>query len=193
MGAAEMASSLGNTVKMMDINFEIMERAKSMLPRNVSFMYSSRAAIEECLKISDVIINCVLWPKTRKDHLIYREDLKMMKPGAMIIDVACDDGGAVETCRSTTHEDPVYYEEGILHYAVDNIPSAFSKSASIRFSNDSLPYALAVANKGIKQALKDDRHLRAGLTTFDGKLTLKETAEKFEVPWTDPEELIKQW
>ena len=193
MGAAEMASSLGNTVKMMDINFEIMERAKSMLPRNVSFMYSSRAAIEECLKISDVIINCVLWPKTRKDHLIYREDLKMMKPGAMIIDVACDDGGAVETCRSTTHEDPVYYEEGILHYAVDNIPSAFSKSASVRFSNDSLPYALAVANKGIKQALKDDRHLRAGLTTFDGKLTLKETAEKFEVPWTDPEELIKQW
>ena len=117
----------------------------------------------------------------------------MMKPGAMIIDVACDDGGAVETCRSTTHEDPVYYEEGILHYAVDNIPSAFSKSASVRFSNDSLPYALAVANKGIKQALKDDRHLRAGLTTFDGKLTLKETAEKFEVPWTDPEELIKQW
>ena len=71
-----------------------------------------------------MIINCVLWPKTRKDHLIYKEDLKMMKPGAMIIDVACDDAGAVETCKSTTHDDPVYYVDGILHYAVDNIPSA---------------------------------------------------------------------
>ena len=193
MGAAELASSFGCTVRMMDLNFETMERAQGLLPDNVSFRYSSRAAIEDCLKDSDVIINCVLWPKTRKDHLIYREDLKTMKPGAMIIDVSCDDGGAVETCHSTTHDDPVYYEEGILHYAVDNIPSAFSKNASVRFSCDSLPFALAVADKGIKQALKDDKHLRDGLTTFDGKLTLRETAEKFGVEWANPEELIKEW
>ena len=193
MGAAELASAFGCTVRMMDLNFEAMERAQGLLPGNVSFMYSSRAAIEECLKYSDVIINCVLWPKTRKDHLIYKEDLKMMKPGAMIIDVACDDAGAVETCKSTTHDDPVYYVDGILHYAVDNIPSAFSKNSSVRFSCDSLPYALAIANKGIKQALKDDRHLRDGLTTFDGKLTLRETAEKFGVEWTNPEDLIKEW
>jgi len=177
----------------MDIDLKAMERAKDKLPSNVSFLYSSRQAIEDCLKVSDVVINCVLWPKTRKDHLINKEDLAMMKHGAMIIDVACDDGGAVETCRSTTHDDPVYYVDGILHYAVDNIPSAFSKSSSTRFANDSLPYALAVADKGIKQALKDDKHLRAGLTTFDGKMTLKETAEKFELPWADPEELIKEW
>lgn len=193
MGAAELASSFGCTVKMMDIDLKAMERAKDKLPSNVSFLYSSRQAIEDCLKVSDVVINCVLWPKTRKDHLINKEDLAMMKHGAMIIDVACDDGGAVETCRSTTHDDPVYYVDGILHYAVDNIPSAFSKSSSTRFANDSLPYVLAVADKGIKQALKDDKHLRAGLTTFDGKMTLKETAEKFELPWADPEELIKEW
>lgn len=193
MGAAQLASSFGCTVRMMDLNFETMERAQGLLPDNVSFRYSSRAAIEDCLKDSDVIINCVLWPKTRKDHLIYREDLKTMKPGAMIIDVSCDDGGAVETCHSTTHDDPVYYEEGILHYAVDNIPSAFSKNSSVRFSCDSLPFALAVADKGIKQALKDDKHLRDGLTTFDGKLTLRETAEKFGVEWANPEELIKEW
>lgn len=193
MGAAELASAFGCTVKMMDIDLKAMERAKDKLPSNVSFLYSSRQAIEDCLKVSDVVINCVLWPKTRKDHLINKEDLAMMKHGAMIIDVACDDGGAVETCRSTTHDDPVYYVDGILHYAVDNIPSAFSKSSSTRFANDSLPYVLAVADKGIKQALKDDKHLRAGLTTFDGKMTLKETAEKFELPWADPEELIKEW
>ena len=193
VGAAELASSFGCTVKMMDIDLKAMERAKDKLPSNVSFMYSSRQAIEDCLKISDVVINCVLWPKTRKDHLINKEDLAMMKHGAMIIDVACDDGGAVETCRSTTHDDPVYYVDGILHYAVDNIPSAFSKSSSTRFANDSLPYVLAVANKGIKQALKDDKHLRNGLTTFDGKMTLKETAENFDLPWADPDELIKEW
>lgn len=193
LGAAELASSFGCTVKMMDIDLKAMERAKDKLPSNVSFLYSSRQAIEDCLKVSDVVINCVLWPKTRKDHLINKEDLAMMKHGAMIIDVACDDGGAVETCRSTTHDDPVYYVDGILHYAVDNIPSAFSKSSSTRFANDSLPYVLAVANKGIKQALKDDKHLRNGLTTFDGKMTLKETAEKFELPWANPEELIKEW
>ena len=190
MGAAELASSFGNTVKMMDISFDAMERAKTILPSNVSFMYSNRENLLECLKISDVVINCVLWPKTRKDHLIYREDLKLMKPGAMIIDVACDDEGAVETCHSTCHEDPVYYEEGILHYAVDNIPSAFSKSSSTRFANDSLPYALAVANKGVVQALKDDKHLRRGLTTYKGTLCMVETGQKLEIPYVNPDEFV---
>lgn len=191
MGAAELASAFGNTVKMMDVDFEAMDRAKSRLNGNVSFMYSNRENILDCLKISDVVINCVLWPKTRKDHLIYREDLKIMKPGAMIIDVACDDGGAVETCRSTTHDDPVYYEEGILHYCVDNIPSAFSRSATTRFCNDSLSYALEVADKGIVQALKDNKHLRRGLTTYDGKLCMVETAEKLGIPGIAPDELLK--
>ncbi len=190
MGAAELASSFGNTVKMMDIDFEAMDRAKSKLGGNISFMYSNRDNILECLKVSDVVINCVLWPKTRKDHLIYKEDLKLMKKGAMIIDVACDDGGAVETCRSTTHEDPVYYEEGILHYCVDNIPSAFSKSASTRFANDSLPFALEVADKGIVQALKDNKHLRRGLTTYEGKLCMVETSEKLGIPGVSPDELV---
>ena len=140
--------------------------------------------------MSDVVINCVLWPKTRKDHLIYKDDLKLMKAGAMIIDVACDDGGAVETCKSTTHDNPVYYEEGILHYCVDNIPSAFSKSATTRFCNDSLQLVLEVADKGIVQALKDNKHLRRGLTTYNGKLCMMETAEKLGIPGTNPESLV---
>ncbi len=189
-GAAEFASAFGNKVRVLDVNFKAMEAAKAVFPPNVSFMYSNRANILKCLKDSDVIINCILWDKTRTDHLIYREDLKLMKRGAMIIDVACDDAGAVETCRSTTHEDPVFYEEGILHYCVDNIPSAFSKTSSVRFSNDSLPFALEVADKGIDQALKDNKHLRRGLTTYKGTLTMVETGIKQNRPYTEPDEFV---
>ena len=190
-GAAELASAFGNKVRVLDVNFKAMEVAKTYFPANVSFMYSNRANILKCLKDSDVLINCILWDKTRTDHLIYREDLKLMKKGAMIIDVACDDEGAVETCRSTTHEDPVFYEEGILHYCVDNIPSAFSKTSSVRFSNDSLPFALEVADKGVVQALKDDKHLRRGLTTYKGTLTMVETGIKQNRPYEEPDEFVK--
>ncbi len=191
-GAAELASAFGNKVRVLDVNFKAMEVAKTYFPANVSFMYSNRANILKCLKDSDVLINCILWDKTRTDHLIYREDLKLMKKGAMIIDVACDDEGAVETCRSTTHEDPVFYEEGILHYCVDNIPSAFSKTSSVRFSNDSLPFALEVADKGVVQALKDDKHLRRGLTTYKGTLTMVETGIKQNRPYEESDEFVKK-
>ena len=143
---------------------------------------------------------------TRRDHLqklttdicknhavVYREDLKLMKPGAMIVDVACDDEGAVETCRSTTHDDPVYKEEGILHYCVDNIPSAFAQTASITLANATCPMLLQVADKGFKKAIEENPYLRAGMTCYDGKLTLKETALKQNRPWTDAEDLIKVW
>ena len=193
LGACELAAGFGCHVNVLDIDYEKMLKARETMPANVSFQFSNRANLVNCLKESDVIINCILWPKTRKDHLINREDLKMMKPGAMIIDVACDDEGAVETCRSTTHDDPIYYEEGILHYCVDNIPSAFSQTASTTLSNATLPYAIAIANKGVEQALKDDKHLRRGLTTYDGKLCLLETAEKYDIPFCDPNELVKEF
>ena len=191
LGAAEIAAGLGNVVRILDVNVKALEHAKAILPSNVSCLYSNRENLVKCLKESDVILNCILWPKHRKDHLINREDLKMMKPSAMIVDVACDDEGAVETCRSTTHDNPTYYEEGILHYCVDNIPSAFAKTASIMLSNATLPILLEIANKGVKQALKDNVHLRNGLTAYDGKLTLKETALKQNRPLPDVNELIK--
>lgn len=191
LGACELASAFGNRVNMLDINYEAMLAAKEVMPNNVAFLFSNRENLVKCLKESDVIINCILWPKTRKDHLINREDLRMMKKGAMIIDVACDDEGAVETCRSTSHTDPIYYEEGILHYCVDNIPSAFAQTASTTLCNATLPFAMAIANKGVTQALKDDKHLRRGLTTYAGKLTLLETAEKLDIPYTDAMEALK--
>lgn len=178
LGAAELAAGFGNTVRILDVNLAAMEAAKAKLPSNVTCMYSNRENLLKCLKDSDLVINCILWPKHRKDHLINREDLKLMKKSAMIVDVACDDEGAVETCRSTTHDNPTYYEEGILHYCVDNIPSAFARTASIMLCNATLPFLLQIAGKGVEQALKDNVHLRKGLTAYDGKLTLEETALK---------------
>lgn len=191
MGACELAAAFGCRVNMLDINYDAMLNAKKIMPGSVNFLFSNRTNLMNCLKESDVLINCILWPKTRKDHLVNREDLKLMKPGAMIVDVACDDEGAIETCRSTSHDNPVFTEEGVVHYCVDNIPSAFAQTASTTLSNATLPFALAIADKGIKQALKDDKHLRRGLTTFDGKLTLQETAEKLNLEFTDPNELVK--
>ena len=193
MGAAELASSFGCQVNILDINYNAMLEAKEILPKNVSFLFSNRTNLLKCLKETDVLINCILWPKTRKDHLVYREDLKLMKPGSMIVDVACDDEGALETCRRTTHTDPVYYEEGIMHYCVDNIPSAFAQTASTTLSNATLPFAEAIASKGVEKALKDDKHLRRGLTTYDGKLTLLETAEKYNIPFVSPDDLVKEF
>lgn len=193
LGAAEMAAAFGNTVRILDVNMDAMLESKKYLPGNVSFLISNRANLEKCLKESDVLINCILWPKHRKDHLVNREDLKLMKEGAIIIDVACDDEGAIETCRSTTHDDPVYYEEGILHYCVDNIPSAFSRTASVTLANATLPYVLQVADKGFKKAMEDNRLLRKGMTCCEGKLTLKETALKQNRVWTDADELVKVW
>jgi len=192
IGAAELAAAFGNKVTMLDISKKAMENARAKLPVNVELLYSNRENLETCLKRSDVLINCILWPKTRKDHLVFREDLKMMKNGAMIVDVACDDAGAVETCRSTSHDDPVYFEEGILHYAVDNIPSGFAETASQMLSASTLPYALEIANRGIVEALKKDPHLRRGLTTYKGLLTLKETADKHGIPFVDPLEAISR-
>ena len=193
LGAAELAAAFGNEVRILDVNMNAMLEAKKYLPGNVSFLISNRFNLEKCLKESDVFLNAIQWPKERTDHIVYREDLHLMKPGALMIDVACDEGGAIETCRSTTHDDPVYYEEGILHYCVDNIPSAFSRTASVTLANATLPYMLRMADKGFEQAIKDDPLLRKGMTCWGGKLTLKETALKQNRPWTDPDELVKTW
>lgn len=193
LGAAEIAASLGNKVKILDTNKEVMDETKSKLPSNVEFLYSNRFNLLKCLKETDVLMNCILWDKTRKDHLVHKEDLKLMKKGSMIIDVACDDNGAIETCRSTTHDDPIYYEEGIMHYCVDNIPSAFARTASIGLSNVTLPYALQIADKGCEKALKENKFLLKGLTCYKGKLTLEETAVKHKLLLTPQEKIVEQF
>ena len=139
LGAAELASAFGNKVTLLDISFDKLEQAKVALPSNVELLYSNEANISDCLKKADILINCVLWPKDRMDHLVTRQMVRTMKKGALIVDVSCDEGGAIETCRSTSHDDPVYMDEGIMHYCVDNIPSAFSKTATYALTGATLP------------------------------------------------------
>jgi len=190
VGCAELAAAFGNTVRVLDINVKTMQEAQRHLPANASFLISNRTNLVKCLRETDVLFNCIQWAKNRKDHIVYREDLKLMKRGSMIVDVACDDEGAIETCRSTTHDDPVYYVDGIKHYCVDNVPSAFSRTASIMLATATLPYLLEIAGKGVKQALTDNKHLRDGLTVYGGKLTLLETAVKQNRPYTSPDEVV---
>ncbi len=190
LGAAELAAGLGNKVTILDIDLEQLEYAKNVLPPNVELLYSNRDNIEECLKKSDVIINCILWPKHRKDHLISRDMLKLMEKNSLIVDVACDEKGAIETCRSTSHDDPIYVEEGITHYCVDNIPSAFSQTATTLLCNSTLTYAIEIAGKGAVKALKENKHLRKGLSTYNGELTLEETGLKQNRPYKTPEEVL---
>jgi len=190
VGAAELAASFGNHVILLDIDLDKLQQLKYKLPDNMELLYSNRENLQHCLKVSDVLINCLLWPKTRTDHLVYRDDLQLMKPGAIIVDVSCDEAGAIETCHSTTHDDPVYQVSGITHYCVDNIPSAFSATATVSLANATLPYALTMADKGYEQALKDDSGLRRGLTFYFGKMTLQETSEKLSIPYDSPEQVL---
>lgn len=191
MGAAEMATQFGNKVTILNRGTKRLEAARQKLAANVELLHSTPANIEMCLKRTDVLMNCVLWPKTRTDHLVTKNMLKSMKKGAMIIDIACDEAGAIESCHATTHDDPIYYVNGVLHYCVDNIPSAFSKTATGMLCNATFPYALEIADKGAKKALIDNKALRSGLTTWQGKLTLEETALKQKREYTTAEKALK--
>lgn len=170
----------------LDVNIRALDKAATKLPMNARLLYSKRENLVACLKRTDVLINCIFWDKTRKDHLVYCTDLRLMKPGAIIINVACDDHGAIETSRNTSHDDHVYYVDGILHYAVDNIPSGFSWTASQTLSAATLPGALAMADQGMEQAMLDDPHLARRLTTYRGMLTLEKTAKKYGIPLSSP-------
>lgn len=192
IAAAELATSFGNRVILLDINTQALKRAKEILPKNLETLYSNSTNITSAIKECDVLMNCINWPKWRKDHLLTREMLSLMKPNAVIIDVACDEAGAIETCVATTHDDPVYTDNGIVHYCVDNIPSAFSQTASNSLSYATLPYTRMIANKGVREALLSDAPLRKGLGFYYGELTLEETGRKQNRPYITPEEALEK-
>jgi alanine dehydrogenase len=190
LGAAELAVALGNRVTVLDTSIEKLELAKSRLTHGVEFLFSNEKNLTECLKRSDVLLNCILWPKHRRDHLVTRKMLRLMKPGSLIVDIACDEHGAVETCRCTSHDDPVYVEEEVIHYCVDNIPGAFPCTSTYALCNATFPYVLEIADKGAEAALRDNPALRKGLSFYRGLLTLKETALKQGRDYTSPEDAL---
>jgi len=192
IAAAQAAAGMGANVTMMDVNVDKLNAARAVLPDNVQYLLSTKSAIEQRLEVSDLLVNCVPWPKNRKDYLITREMMqKHAKSTMMVCDVACDVDGALETCiQSTSHSEPLYQLDGLTYYCVDNIPAAFGRTCCQSFTQPMLPFLKEIAAKGAVQALKDNKFLRTGLTSYDGKLTLLETALKQNRPYTTPEEAL---
>ena len=181
--AARMAAGLGADVIITDISLPRLRQLDIETPANVHTLYSSEHNIRQLLPTVDIVIGSVLVPGDKTPHLITREMLKLMELGTVLVDVAIDQGGCFETSRPTTHSDPVYTEEGIVHYCVANIPGAVPNTSTLALTNATLKYALALADKGWQQACKDDAALAKGLNIVEGKVTFKPVADLYGLPF----------
>jgi alanine dehydrogenase len=177
--AAKMAAGLGANVFIMDIDLERLRYLDDVMPANVSTLFSTRYAIRKQVEDADLIIGAVLIPGAKAPSLITREDLSLMREGTVIADVAIDQGGCVETMKPTTHIDPVYTVDGVIHYAVANMPGGVPRTSTLALTNATLPYAIALAGKGWKQACLDDRALSLGVNVVDGHVTYAGVADAF--------------
>jgi alanine dehydrogenase len=188
--AAKIASGMGARVTIFDVSLPRLRYLDDVMPANVTTLYSTRAAIREKALEADLLIGAVLLRGGKAPTLIPRTTVAMMKPGAVIVDVAVDQGGCIETTHPTTHKEPTYFVDGVLHYGVANMPGAVPYTSTFALTNATLPYALAIAGKGWKKALATDPALRGGLNIADGKITLSVLAEQFGVTFTAPETLL---
>ena len=186
--AARVAAGMGANVVITDISLPLLRQLSIDMPANVDAVYSNQFNIERELPDVDIVVGSVLIPGDKTPHLITRDMLKMMQPGTVLVDVAIDQGGCFETSRPTTHSEPVYEVDGIVHYAVANIPGAVPNTSTIALTNATLRYALALADKGWKKACKDDPALYKGLNIVEGKVTFKAVADVFGLPY-EPIEL----
>lgn len=177
--AAKVAAGLGANVTILDINLERLRYLDDVMPRNVTTLYSDRHNILDSLSRADLLIGAVLIPGARAPHLVRRPDLKRMLPRAVIIDVAIDQGGCVETSRPTTHSQPTYLVDEVVHYCVTNMPGAVGRTSTYALTNVTLPYVLQLARKGLDRALAENPGLRYGLNVRTGKVTNPAVAETF--------------
>jgi alanine dehydrogenase len=183
--AAKMAAGLGAHVVILDLSLERLRYLDDVLPPNVDCIYSNRYNLLEAIKRADLVIGAVLVPGTKAPHLVTRADLKLMKPGAVIVDVAVDQGGCVETIHPTTHENPTYFVDGILHYGVANMPGGVPRTSTLALTNATLRYALWLAKHGWREACRRDETLRRGLNVVEGKVVYPGVAEAFGLPLVD--------
>jgi alanine dehydrogenase len=156
----------------------------------VQLIHSNRHNILEQIETADLVVGGVLIAGAKAPKLIRREDLKRMRPGSVIVDVAIDQGGCVETIHATTHENPTYVVDGVIHYGVANMPGGVPRTSTLALTNATLPYALQLANKGWKQALQDNPALLKGLNAVDGHVTYKAVADAFGLPFTEPTKFL---
>lgn len=175
--AARMAAGLGADVTICDISLPRLTYLTDVMPRNVKTLMSSEYNIREELRHADLVIGSVLIPGAKAPKLVTRDMLQLMEPGTVLVDVAIDQGGCFETSRPTTHEDPVYYVDGILHYCVANIPGAVPRTSTLALTNATLPYAIQLADKGWQRACRENPELALGLNVVEGKVVYKPVAE----------------
>lgn len=188
--AAKMAAGLGAQVTILDVNLHRLRELADFMPANVITMYSNEYNIRRLIKDHDLIIGAVLIPGAKAPHLITRSMLKEMRPGTVVVDVAVDQGGCIETCRPTTHDDPTYIIDDVVHYCVANMPGAVPYTSTIALTNATLPYVLHLANKGWRQACTDTKELLPGLNIVNGKVVYQGVAEAFNLPYTPVEEVF---
>ncbi len=182
--AARMAAGLGADVTILDVSLDRMRYLDEMLPPNCTTQYSSRHALCELLSEVDLVIGAVLIPGAAAPKLIRREDLALMKKGSVIVDVAVDQGGCIETCKPTTHADPTFVVDGVLHYCVANMPGAVPRTSTFALCNATLPYTLELAGLGPRGAILNSSALSSAANTVAGKLTCEPVASAFEMDWT---------
>ena len=181
--AARMAAGMGAEVYITDISLPRLRQLDAELPANVHTLYSTEHNIRKELKDVDIVVGSVLVPGDKAPHLITRDMLKEMEPGTVLVDVAIDQGGCFETSHPTTHSAPVYEVDGIVHYAVANIPGAVPNTSTAALTNATLKYALALADKGWKKACREDAALYKGLNVVEGKITFKAVADVWGMPY----------
>ena len=179
-----MAAGLGADVTITDINLRRLRQLDETMPRNVKTLYSSRHNIEKELPTVDLVVGSVLIPGDKAPHLITRDMLRLMQPGTVLVDVAIDQGGCFETSHPTSHSEPVYSVDGIVHYAVANIPGAVPYTSTLALTNATMPYAIALADKGWQQACREDPALALGLNIVNGEITYKAVADVWQMPYT---------
>jgi alanine dehydrogenase len=189
--AARIAAGMGAEVTVLDKSIARLRHLDETFGALFRTRYASQANTEELVNAADLVVGAVLVPGAAAPKLVTRAQLKDMKPGAAVVDVAIDQGGCFETSRPTTHDDPVYVEEGIVHYCVANMPGAVARTSTIALGNATLPYMLALADKGWRQAIEDDPHLLAGLNAHAGKLTCYPVGEAQGLDVTSPRLVLK--
>jgi alanine dehydrogenase len=184
INSAKIAAGFGARVTIFDTNLYRLRYLDDVMPKNVTTQMSTKSNIREALPTADLVIGGVLIPGAKAPYLITREMLKDMRPGSVIVDVAVDQGGCVETTRATTHQEPTYVVDGVVHYCVANMPGAVPYTSTIALTNATLPYAVELANKGWHEAIRTSKELELGLNVVNGKIVYEAVAEAFEMPYT---------
>jgi alanine dehydrogenase len=183
--AARVAAGFGASIMILDVNMERLRYLDDIMPANVTTLFSDRHTVREQLKRADLVIGSVLVPGARAPQLIEREDLRLMKPGSVIIDVAIDQGGCVATSRPTTHGNPTFVVDEVVHYCVTNMPGAVGRTSTFALCNVTLPWALLIANRGLPRAAEELAPVARAINICEGEVTNKAVAETFEMPYNN--------